>query len=113
LPHCGAILGILYLWVLGAPDCGDTGYQESQWCLTGFMTRPQLTSTPMGPVFAALRELVEAEERRLDNAGWARVQRAERRARAECEALGIRWPDTLGVCRSATSDRRERVHGRL
>jgi hypothetical protein len=54
-----------------------------------------LADSPAGAVFAELRELVEAEERRRDDAGWARVQRAERRARAECEALGIPWPKTL------------------
>ena len=56
-----------------------------------------LGDTPAAPVFAALRELVEAEERRRDDAGWARVQRAERRARVECAALGIPWPKTLTV----------------
>ena len=48
-----------------------------------------LADTPAGAVFATLRKLVEAEERRRDDAGWARVQRAERRARAECAALGV------------------------
>ena len=48
-----------------------------------------MADRPTGPVFAALRDLAEAEERRRDEAGWARVQRAERRARAECEALGL------------------------
>lgn len=50
-----------------------------------------LADTPAGAVFAALRDLVEAEERRRDDAGWARLERAERRARAECEALGVRF----------------------
>ena len=58
-----------------------------------------LGDTPAGPVFAALRDLVEAEERRRDDAGWARVQRAERRARAECAALGIPWPEALTASR--------------
>ena len=48
-----------------------------------------LADMPAGAVFAALREMVEAEERRRDDAGWARLERAERRARAECEALGV------------------------
>jgi hypothetical protein len=48
-----------------------------------------LADMPAGVVFAALRELVEAEECRRDDAGWRRLERAERRARAECEALGV------------------------
>ena len=56
-----------------------------------------LADMPAGAVFAALREMVEAEERRRDDAGWARLERAERRARAECEALGIPWPEPLTV----------------
>ena len=50
-----------------------------------------LGGTPAPAVFAALRDLIEAEERRRDEAGWAYVQRAERWARAECEALGVRF----------------------
>ena len=52
---------------------------------------------PAGTDSAALRELVEAEERRRDDAGQRRLERAERRARAECAALGISWPETLTV----------------
>ena len=48
-----------------------------------------LADTAVAPLFAALRDLVEAEERRRDEAGWARIRRAERRARAECAALGV------------------------
>jgi len=54
-----------------------------------------LGDSPAGPVFAALRELVEAEERRRDDAGQRRLERAERRARAECAALDIPWPEAL------------------
>ena len=58
-----------------------------------------MADTPVGAVFAALRELVEAEERRRDDAGQRRLERAERRARAECEALGIPWPEALTASR--------------
>ena len=58
-----------------------------------------LADTPAGAVFAALRDLVEAEERRRDDAGWRRLERAERRARAECEALGIPRPESLTASR--------------
>ena len=53
-----------------------------------------MAGTPAGPVFAALRELVEAEERRRDDAGWRRVRRAERRAWSGPAALGIPRPET-------------------
>ena len=58
-----------------------------------------LADTPAGAVFAALRDLVEAAERRREDAGQRRLERAERRARAECEALGIPWPEALTASR--------------